>query len=432
MSSAIAIEPSMMGKHLGAGSELVILKGKSNDLVIAGYASVDVVDKQNDLITLEALRDASSKFMKGDYKNVMITHSNVQVGEVVDNWRDSKGNVLKTGVDDTGFFVVIKMRSDIEKAKEVARDIRRGKLRSFSIGGQALHKANRYDPEIGTYKEIDKLELHEITICEEGINPEAKFNIVKQDKKVNKMTDEIEKALNEFNDIVSELRNQVSVISKEEEEDMEMTDSEEATKAEVAKDEDADDGADDKAMYSDKDAMYSDKDAGYGKEMHEMKADSVVYGHNATGNSIEGTVATHADSEYNEYIKRKSESITTLDLSHENLAKAYAQFKAEQEEARAYEVIKQEFEARYQAELKSESDAVAKSKYDASAEIASLKNEFSELRKSLENNNTVIAKQVESVNAANAVPEDVLLKMQNLHELSWEQVNDLAREVRGL
>ena len=50
------------------------------------------------------------------------------------------------------------MRNDIEKAKEVSRDIRRGKLRSFSIGGQAMSKANRYDPDIGTYKEIDKLE----------------------------------------------------------------------------------------------------------------------------------------------------------------------------------------------------------------------------------------------------------------------------------
>jgi len=422
MSSAIAISPSMKGNHFGAGSELVILKGTKNQpLVIAGYASVDVVDKQNDLITLEALRDASSKFMKSDYKNVMITHSNVQVGEVVSNWTDKKGNVLKTGVDDTGFFVVIKMRSDIEKAKEVARDIRRGKLRSFSIGGQALHKANKYDPEIGTYKEIDKLELHEITICEEGINPEAKFDIVKENKNKNgdKMTNEIEKALNEFNDIVSELRNQVSVISKEEdyeepaeEESLDLSDAEGEYKAENPGE-------------GDESEDFEDMDT-------ESKAESIVYGHNATGNKIEGTVATHADSEFNEYIKRKSESVNTLNLSHENLAKAYEQFKAEQEEARAYEVIKNEFESRYQAELKAEADMVAKSKYDAAQEVESLKTQFAELRKSLESNNSVIAKQVEQVQTGNALPEDVLLKMQNLHELSWDEVNELAREVQGL
>ena len=117
------------------------------------------------------------------------------------------------------------MRNDIEKAKEVSRDIRRGKLRSFSIGGQAMSKANRYDPDIGTYKEIDKLELHEVTICEEGINPEAKFEIIKEqknyeNKKGDKMSDEINKALEEFNGIVSQLREQVnSTIAKEESDD---------------------------------------------------------------------------------------------------------------------------------------------------------------------------------------------------------------------
>ena len=40
----------------------------------------------------------------------------------------------------------------------------------------------RSHPELGQYNEISKLELHEVTICEKGINPEAKFDILKQDK----------------------------------------------------------------------------------------------------------------------------------------------------------------------------------------------------------------------------------------------------------
>ena len=119
-------------------------------------------------------------------------------------------------------------------------------------------------------------------------------------------------------------------------------------------------------------------------------------------------------------------------MSEENLAKAYAQFKAEKEEARMYDVVKENFEARYQAELKAESDAIAKENYDASAEVSALKNEFAELRKSLESNNSVIAKQVEAANTAPAIPEDIVLKMNNIHELSWEQVNELVREVSSL
>ena len=421
--ATVSFTPTMLGSHYSSGSELVILKGnKDEPLVIAGYASVDVVDKQNDLITLEAIREASENFMKGDFKNVMITHSNVQVGEVIDNWTDSTGNVLKTGCDDTGFFVVIKMRNDIEKAKEVSRDIRRGKLRSFSIGGQAMHKANKHDPEIGTYKEIDKLELHEVTICEEGINPEAKFEIIKEQKNYKKgddMSEELNKALNEFNDIVNTLREQVnnnaSIRKNEEEEEMESMD--------AMPDEDEDMEEMSYKSEEEDDVEQSDK---------EEKAESIVYGHNATGNKIEGGLTGHYDSEFSDYIARKSENLNTLDLSDENLAKAYAQYKAEREEARTYDVIKEQFEARYQAELKSESEAVAKSKYNAMNEVDALKAEFAELKKSLESNNDVIAKQVEAVSAPAAVSEDVLLKMDNIHELSWSEVEQLAKEVRNL
>tara|TARA_R100001015_G_C4629862_1_gene191025 strand:+ start:1224 stop:2507 length:1284 start_codon:yes stop_codon:yes gene_type:complete len=425
-----------LGNHYSSGSEFAVLKGTGRDLVIAGYASVDVVDKQNDLITLEALNDAANKFMKSDYKNVMITHSNVQVGEVIDSYTDTKGNLLKTGCDDTGFFVVIKMRNDIEKAKEVARDIKRGKLRSFSIGGQAINKHNVHDPDIGTYKEIDKLELHEITICEEGINPEAKFEIVKENKNKGseKMTDEISKALSEFEDIVGQLRNQINnnVVVKEDEESM-------ANEEMMA-------GRSDEEMMAeeDKESMDDEEDLSYKAESNDDEedmaegdkekkaADSIVYGHNATGQKMgESNLTGRFDSEFSEFIARKSETLETLDLSEENVAKAYAQFKAEKEEARAYDLIKNEFEARYNAELKAEADAIAKSNYDASAEVTALKNEFAELRKSLESNNEVIAKQVTEATTPTGLSEDVIAKMNNIGEMSWDEINDLVREVQG-
>jgi len=423
----MALSTHMLGSHYGAGSELVILKGRNNEpLVIAGYASVDVVDKQNDLITLDALKDASDKFMKGDYKNVMITHSNVQVGEVIDNWTDSKGNVLKTQVDDTGLFVVIKLRDDIEKAREVGREIRRGNLRSFSIGGQALHKSNRYDPDIGTYKEIDKLELHEVTICEEGINPEAKFDIVKENKRGDKMSEEIAKALEEFNDVVAALRNQVEIRKDDSmedmmEEDKMMENMEVEDKMMENMDEDEENLMYNKAE-SDDEEMLDDE---------EEKAESVVYGHNETGqSSIEHGLTGRYSGEFKNFVTRKSDSISSLDLSEETLAKAYEQFKLEKEEARAYDVVKEQFEALYQQELAHEAAEIAKANYDAAAEVTALKNEFAELRKSLESNNAVISKQVEKVAAGPQLSEDMLLKMQNVGELSWEEVNALVRDLQ--
>ena len=41
------------------------------------------------------------------------------------------------------------------------------------------------DQQHGDYTEISKLELHEVTICEKGINPEATFRILKEDTNMN-------------------------------------------------------------------------------------------------------------------------------------------------------------------------------------------------------------------------------------------------------
>ena len=370
----------MFGDDLHSGGELVILK-EDKDTVIAGYASVDVVDKQNDKITLGAIKEAADKFMKQDrYRNVMITHSNVQVGEVVDQYTDSNGKVLKTGVDDTGFFVVIKLRNDIEKAKDVARDIRRGKLRSFSIGGQAINKTNKYDSDAGTYKEIDKLELHEITICEEGINPEAKFNIVKEDKNMS----EIEKALSEFNEVMAELKE--TILKEEGEDDVESMDSMREEEADIQM-EDVDDEEATKADYDDDEKTV---------EMEDYEA-----------------------GDYD--MSQKAEEISTLDLSPSNIEKAYEAFRAEKEEERAYAVIKEQFENRYKEELRVEKAEAEKAKFDAQEAIGSLASELSELKKSLEND--VIAKAEER--EANTVT------IGDVANMSWEEAHNEFSRLKG-
>jgi HK97 family phage prohead protease len=166
----------------------LLLKGIGDDLIVAGYASVELVDKQGDLITTGALDEAFGKFMdNAQCRNVQLAHSNIQVGEVVPEYTDSSGRLWKSEVDDSGMFVVIRLRSDIEKAREVASEVRKGNLKSFSIGGQAFERVSKSSKERGSYREIRRMELHEVTICEKGINPEAQFRILKQDDE--KMTE---------------------------------------------------------------------------------------------------------------------------------------------------------------------------------------------------------------------------------------------------
>lgn len=200
---------SLRTSPVNHGGTISIVKA-DNDLVIAGYASVEMVDKQGDLITRGALKNAFGDFMKADgFRNVQLAHSNIQVGSVIPSYTDSDGRVWKSGVDDAGMFVVIKLRDDIEKAREVAKEIRKGALRGFSIGGQAFKRMRKSDQQHGDYTEISKLELHEVTICEKGINPEATFRILKEDTNMND-----DNVLNELSSTLDRLNGRLDAMEK--------------------------------------------------------------------------------------------------------------------------------------------------------------------------------------------------------------------------
>jgi len=186
------------------GSDFLLKSAASNgDLFVAGYASVDMVDKQGDRIPVPALKKAFDQFMGNKaFRNVQLAHSGIQVGEVVSDYKDTEGRLWKSEVDDHGLFVVCKIRNDIQKAREVQKQIRNGELRAFSIGGQALFRVSKTTPELGTHREITDLELHEITLCKKGINPEAAYTILKMDGDENMSNTEV---LNEIKAGLSEV-----------------------------------------------------------------------------------------------------------------------------------------------------------------------------------------------------------------------------------
>jgi len=207
----VMASPLQSARFEGGGT--ISLLKSDNGLVIAGYASVEMVDKQGDLITTGALKGAFDNFMKADgFRNVQLAHSNIQVGEVIPQYTDSSGRLWKSGVDDAGLFVVIQVRDDIEKAREVANEIRKGALRGFSIGGQAFKRMRKADSEHGDYTEISKLELHEVTICEKGINPEATFRILKEDTTMTENTDM--NTMSELSSVLDRINTRLDVMEK--------------------------------------------------------------------------------------------------------------------------------------------------------------------------------------------------------------------------
>ena len=143
--------------------------------IIAGYASVELIDKQGDMIPLDVLRKAWDKFISNpDFMTSQLLHSNVPVGKfLLEHPKVPK----KAGVDDKGLFVICKIRDDIKKGDETWDMIKTNQLRAFSIGGEALKRSFICDGRC--YKRIDELELHEISIVGQPANQGSYFTIIK-------------------------------------------------------------------------------------------------------------------------------------------------------------------------------------------------------------------------------------------------------------
>ena len=166
-----------------AGTDMrVISKGDMSPFIIAGYASPVVVDQEGHKITHEALIKDLPRFMaeEGKYANLNILHSNLTVGKVLPEFTAEDGTTYKTHVDDIGLYAVAEIRTDDaapDAVYDVIKDIRRGKLKSFSISGNAENPVFMCD-ERQCFYGIDKVNLFEITVCEEGVNQEAKFEVI--------------------------------------------------------------------------------------------------------------------------------------------------------------------------------------------------------------------------------------------------------------
>ena len=383
---------------------------KSDELIIGGYASIEIVDKQNDLITIEALRKSVTQYMKDKkYRNVMSNHSNVQVGEVIEKYRDSNGVLHKTDVDDVGFYVVIKLRDDIEKAKEISRGIRKGTLRSFSIGGQAISKKQRTSDEFGKYNEIDALELHEVTICEKGINPEARFDILKMEEKT--MSEQLEKSLEELNGLLKQVQGFQKGDDELEEEKKNESEDESDLETVAAGDEaymdtELEETPDEKVELALDEDTTRDYQAG----------EEVVSGGKPTGTPSELKVAMAKG--------LNTADFTTLNLSVENIEKAYEQFKAEQLEKMAYSKLSKNFESRFADELSVKKNSAERAEYDARGDVAALKTEFTELRKSLTQKDNEIRKTAE---ISMEIPEGFPTTTEQMADMSWSDIHSLAQ-----
>ena len=152
-------------------------------MVVGGPASVEVVDREGHLITTDALKKAFKKYMENFRgRNVMVMHSDVQVGHALPAYISKAGNIFKSGVDDKGLFFIAELRNDTKISNRVRDQIEKGGMKSYSIAGSATKSKDIKKSDGSSILQVDDMELAEVTICEKGVNQNAHFELLKGDK----------------------------------------------------------------------------------------------------------------------------------------------------------------------------------------------------------------------------------------------------------
>lgn len=160
-----------------------------DEFLIWGPASVEIVDKEQDKVSADALDKALPQLLKR--ARLSYKHTDQIVGKILDSFETESEidmtidgesyqrsefptDVIEHDDDPDALYVAGEVYADTEQAQDVRQKIENGDVDSYSISGEALVTEKQYD---GTesFDEIVEMDLSAVTLCEEGMNQGAKF-----------------------------------------------------------------------------------------------------------------------------------------------------------------------------------------------------------------------------------------------------------------
>lgn len=155
-----------------------LLKSNDRECYIYGPASVEVKDKQNDRIRASALETSLAQLIRRG--RLSYGHQDVIVGEILPE-AIVGGKLYKTHVTHDRMMVLGKIWNDTEAGEEAIAKSKSGELKSYSISGQIRKGgAARVCDSSGCYRDIFKIDQHAVTLCEEGMNPGAHYEVLQK------------------------------------------------------------------------------------------------------------------------------------------------------------------------------------------------------------------------------------------------------------
>jgi len=160
-------------KPLELKGKIDIINKTDGDRIIAGYANVAVVDKQEQFIPIETLQKGIETLLQDPhYANLMLVHKNIQIGKIIESYEN-----FNTRVDDKGLFIVCEVRKDTEISNEVWDSILNGEYGGFSIGCEVL-VSHKECAGTDCVTILDEINIFEVSVCSSPVNQESGFVVV--------------------------------------------------------------------------------------------------------------------------------------------------------------------------------------------------------------------------------------------------------------
>ena len=142
-------------------------EGDEGKRIIRGYASTADLDRQGEIISLQALKGAEKDLLRNPAVFLNHEHNKLPVGKTISAVVDEKGLLV------TVEFTKAKFADDLWAL------ISEGVVNRFSIGGRVMEAEEKRDKSGNIFNEITKIELFEVSIVGIPANPEAKFVVSK-------------------------------------------------------------------------------------------------------------------------------------------------------------------------------------------------------------------------------------------------------------
>lgn len=143
-----------------------IVKFDTKERTIEGYASVEILDHDNEIIGLEALKSGLSDYMVNPILKLM--HHDLAIGKI-----------LEAEIDDVGLYVKAKISTKTRRAVEAWGLVEEGIIKAFSIGGKIIDYVDETVKDTERMvRRITKMKLLEISIVDIPANPASFFTVV--------------------------------------------------------------------------------------------------------------------------------------------------------------------------------------------------------------------------------------------------------------